>query len=110
MLLFAGDLTAAASLTDELQAVKEATGSGLAPYGALGLAALSGDEAGASALIDATVKDVTRRREGLGSPSPGGRTPRSTTASATMTKLWPRASVPPLTTRILPRSAGLWSS
>ena len=66
MLLFAGDLTAAASLIDELQAVKEATGSGLAPYGALGLAALRGDEAGASALIDATIKDVTRRREGIG--------------------------------------------
>ena len=66
MLLFAGDLTAAASLTDELQAVKEATGSGLAPYGALGLAALRGDEAGASALIDATIKDVTRRGEGVG--------------------------------------------
>jgi DNA-binding CsgD family transcriptional regulator len=66
MLLFAGDLTAAASLIDELQAVKEATGSGLASYGALGLAALRGDEAGASALIDATIKDVTRRGEGIG--------------------------------------------
>ncbi len=66
MLLFAGDLTAAASLTDELQAVKEATGSGLAPYGALGVAALRGDEAQASALIDATIKDVTRRGEGAG--------------------------------------------
>ncbi len=48
LLLFAGDLTAAASLTDELQAVTEATGSGLAPYGALGLAALRGDEAEAA--------------------------------------------------------------
>jgi DNA-binding CsgD family transcriptional regulator len=66
MLLFAGDLTAAASLTDELQAVKEATGSGLAPYGALGLAALRGDEAGASALVEATIEDVTRRGEGIG--------------------------------------------
>jgi hypothetical protein len=66
MLLFAGDLTAAASLTDELQAVKEATGSGLAPYGALGLAALRGDETRASALIDATIKDVTLRGEGVG--------------------------------------------
>jgi DNA-binding CsgD family transcriptional regulator len=66
ILLFAGDLTAAASLTEEMQAVKEATGSGLAPYGALGLAALRGDEAGASALIDATLEDVTRRGEGVG--------------------------------------------
>ncbi|GAA1295317.1 LuxR family transcriptional regulator [Pseudonocardia aurantiaca] len=66
MLLFAGDLTAAASLTDELQAVKEATGSRLAPYGALGLAALRGDEAGAAVLVDATIEDVTRRGEGIG--------------------------------------------
>jgi DNA-binding CsgD family transcriptional regulator len=65
-LLLSGDLTSAASLTDELQAVTEATGSGLAPYGALGLAALRGDEAGASALVDATIEDVTRRGEGIG--------------------------------------------
>jgi DNA-binding CsgD family transcriptional regulator len=67
MLLFAGDLSAAASLTAETQAVKEATGSSLAaPYGAFGLAALRGDEAGALALIDATIKDATRRGEGVG--------------------------------------------
>jgi DNA-binding CsgD family transcriptional regulator/tetratricopeptide (TPR) repeat protein len=66
MLLFAGDLTAAASLVDEAQAVKEATGSNLAPYGALGLAALRGDEAGTLALLDATKDDVTRRGEGAG--------------------------------------------
>ena len=66
MLLFTGDLTAAASLTDELQTVKEATGSGLASYCPMGLAALRGDEAGASALIDATMKDATSRGEGVG--------------------------------------------
>ncbi|WP_084525845.1 AAA family ATPase [Nocardia vaccinii] len=66
LLLFTGDLTAAASLTDELQTVTEVTGSGLAPYAAMGLAALRGDEAGASALIAATIRDVTRRGEGVG--------------------------------------------
>jgi DNA-binding CsgD family transcriptional regulator len=66
VLLFAGELTAAASLIDEVQAVKEATGSGLAPYGALGLAALRGEEAEALAVIDATMEDVTRRGEGVG--------------------------------------------
>jgi DNA-binding CsgD family transcriptional regulator len=66
VLLFAGDLTAAASLTDELEAVKEATGSGLAPYSVLGLAALRGDEAGASAAVDATIQEVTARGEGIG--------------------------------------------
>jgi hypothetical protein len=56
MLLFAGDLTAAASLTGEAQAVKEATGTNLAPYGALGLAALRGDEPGTLALLEAPRK------------------------------------------------------
>jgi ATP/maltotriose-dependent transcriptional regulator MalT len=65
-LLFAGELTAAASLTGEVQAVKDATGSGLAPYGAMGLAALRGDEGAALHLIDATIEDVTRRGEGVG--------------------------------------------
>ena len=66
MLLFAGDLTSAASLTAEAQAVNEATGSNLAPYGALGLAALRGDEQGTPALLEATKEDVTRRGEGAG--------------------------------------------
>jgi DNA-binding CsgD family transcriptional regulator len=66
LLLFAGDLGAAASLIDEIQAVTEATGSSRAPYAALALAALRGRQAEASALIDATVRDVARRGEGLG--------------------------------------------
>ena len=64
--LFAGDLAAAASLTDEIQVVKDATGSNLAPYGALGLAAFRGDEAGTAAFVEATEEDVTRRGEGVG--------------------------------------------
>ena len=40
--LFAGELAAAASLVEQARAVNEATGSSLAPYGALGLAALQG--------------------------------------------------------------------
>ena len=66
VLLFSGELTAAALLTDEVQAVMEATGSHLAPYGAMGLAAFRGDEARALALIEATIEDVTRRGEGVG--------------------------------------------
>jgi DNA-binding CsgD family transcriptional regulator len=64
--LFTGQLTAAADLTDEMQAVKEATGSGLAPYGALGLAAFRGQETKAHALVEATMEDVTLRGEGTG--------------------------------------------
>jgi DNA-binding CsgD family transcriptional regulator len=66
MLLFAGELAAAASLTDEVQTATEATGSKLAPYGALGLAALRGLESEASALIQATGQEVVLRGEGIG--------------------------------------------
>ncbi|HTU07425.1 MAG TPA: AAA family ATPase [Trebonia sp.] len=66
MLLFSGELTTAASLVEEVQAAKEATGSNLAPYGALGLAALRGHEDEASALIEATGKEVAQRGEGIG--------------------------------------------
>jgi DNA-binding CsgD family transcriptional regulator len=66
MLMFAGELTAAAVLTHEGQAVKEATQSNLAAYGELGLAAFRGDEAAVRALTQATKEDVTRRGEGVG--------------------------------------------
>ncbi|MZD04549.1 LuxR family transcriptional regulator, partial [Streptomyces sp. SID5785] len=65
-LLFTGDLPGGAALIDELHVVKEATGSGLAPYGALALAAMRGDEAGVTALTAATIKDATERGEGIG--------------------------------------------
>jgi DNA-binding CsgD family transcriptional regulator len=66
VLLFAGDLAGAASLSDETQDVKEATGGNMAPYGALGLAALRGHKAQAELLIDGTIDDVRRRGEGVG--------------------------------------------
>jgi DNA-binding CsgD family transcriptional regulator len=66
VLLFAGELIAAASLVEEVQAATEATGTNFTPYAAMGLAALRGDEIEASALIEATVKDVPSRGEGLG--------------------------------------------
>jgi RNA polymerase sigma factor (sigma-70 family) len=66
MHLFAGELTAAASLVDEAQAATEATGSNLAPYGAVGLAALRGRHAEATSLIDSSRAEVTQRGEGVG--------------------------------------------
>ena len=66
LLLFAGELTAAASLTEQVQAATEATGSNLAPYGALGLAAVRGQEIQAATLIGATARDVALRGEGIG--------------------------------------------
>jgi DNA-binding CsgD family transcriptional regulator/tetratricopeptide (TPR) repeat protein len=64
--MYAGELNAAAALLEEVKAVTEATGSPLAPHGALALAAIQGHEAEAARLIDATVSDVERRGEGIG--------------------------------------------
>jgi DNA-binding CsgD family transcriptional regulator len=64
--LFAGELTTAASLVDEIRAATEATGSDLAPYGAVGLVALRGRELEAVSLIETSRSDVTRRGEGIG--------------------------------------------
>jgi DNA-binding CsgD family transcriptional regulator len=66
VLLFAGELAAAASLVEEVQVVTEATGTRLAPYGELALAALRGREAGFSDLATATKEEVVQRGEGLG--------------------------------------------
>ncbi|GAA1859203.1 LuxR family transcriptional regulator [Asanoa iriomotensis] len=66
LLLFSGNLAGAASLTDELTAITEATGGSLAPYGALGLAAFRGDADTGAALLAETRDDVTRRGEGVG--------------------------------------------
>jgi RNA polymerase sigma factor (sigma-70 family) len=63
--LFAGDLSAAESLVDEIRAASGASGSHLAPYGAVGLAAFRGRPA-AIALIDDSRSDVGRRGEGIG--------------------------------------------
>jgi DNA-binding CsgD family transcriptional regulator len=61
---FAGDLAAAASLIEEAQAVSEAIGSHVPPYGALFLAGRRGREAEATPLIEATVKEALERGEG----------------------------------------------
>ena len=63
--LFVGDLREAQSLFAEAEAVAEATGSHLAPQGAIALAAWHGDEETMSALIDASRQEVVRRGEGL---------------------------------------------
>jgi tetratricopeptide (TPR) repeat protein len=64
-LLFAGELTAAASAAQEMQAVLEATGVNLALYGALGVAAMRGSAPEAFGLIEAVLRDAPPRGEGL---------------------------------------------
>jgi DNA-binding CsgD family transcriptional regulator len=66
VLLFAGELAAAASLVEEAQVVMEATGSRHAPYGDLCFAALRGREAEMSILATSTKDDAVQRGEGLG--------------------------------------------
>jgi DNA-binding CsgD family transcriptional regulator len=65
MHLYAGELATAASLIEEVEAVVEATGSRLAPYGALELAALRGREAEARRLIEGRRGDAASRGEGM---------------------------------------------
>jgi DNA-binding CsgD family transcriptional regulator/tetratricopeptide (TPR) repeat protein len=66
MLLFAGELAAAASLIQQLRTAIAATGSKRVPYAALGLAAFAGRQAEAATLIDAINRDVRLRGEGFG--------------------------------------------
>ena len=66
MHLFAGELSAAESLDDEIQAASEITGSNLAPYGAVGLAACAGAKPKHRALIEGSRPSVMRRGEGVG--------------------------------------------
>jgi DNA-binding CsgD family transcriptional regulator len=66
VLLFAGQLDAVASVVQELNAVQQATGMNLAPYGELGLAAWRGRELQARDLIEAAMGDVVSRGEGVG--------------------------------------------
>jgi DNA-binding CsgD family transcriptional regulator/tetratricopeptide (TPR) repeat protein len=66
MHLNTGELAAAASLIEEVEAVTDATGSHVTPYGALLLASWRGRGAEALELIRTSMQDVVRRGEGLG--------------------------------------------
>ncbi|MFG1817606.1 AAA family ATPase [Kribbella sp. NPDC049174] len=66
MHLFAGEFPAAASLLSEIRTISEATGLGLAPYGAIGLAVLRGRVDEATPLIATTTDEVVARGEGGG--------------------------------------------
>jgi DNA-binding CsgD family transcriptional regulator len=63
--LFAGEFTEAASLVAQAESVTEATGSSIAPYGALVLAVFRGREAQAAHLLQAATDDAGRRGEGV---------------------------------------------
>ena len=64
--LFAGEFAEAAAMVAQAESVTEATGSSIAPYGALALAVFRGREAQAAQLIHTATEDVGRRGEGEG--------------------------------------------
>jgi len=64
--LFAGELNAAASLVDRIDALADATDARTAPYAAVLLAALQGRERHARELIDANAKELASIGEGNG--------------------------------------------
>jgi DNA-binding CsgD family transcriptional regulator len=61
-----GDFASADAAIAEAHSVTEATGSGIAPYGAMLLAALRGQEAEASALIESAIEAATAGGQGIG--------------------------------------------
>ncbi|WP_081665430.1 LuxR family transcriptional regulator [Mycobacterium sp. UM_CSW] len=65
MLSFTGDLTVVEMLVDEQRTVTDATGSSLAPYSGMRLAALLGRQADAMALIELTANEAPQRGEGI---------------------------------------------
>jgi DNA-binding CsgD family transcriptional regulator len=64
--LFAGELTAAASLVEEIRTSTEASDAVFLPYGALGLLVLRGHEAEARYLIEHSRLELIQRGEGIG--------------------------------------------
>ena len=61
---FGGDFATAALLIAEVDAVKEATGTRIAPHAAIALAGIRGREAEASELIDGVIAEATAARPG----------------------------------------------
>jgi DNA-binding CsgD family transcriptional regulator len=63
--IFAGELSAAASLVEQSEAVADAVDNRTVPYAAVVVAAFRGREEGARPLIDASVEDFVARGEGM---------------------------------------------
>jgi DNA-binding CsgD family transcriptional regulator len=66
VMVFCGDLAAAAATVSETRSVEEATGVRAAPYGALILSAWRGHDAETMTLADTTDREALARGEGIG--------------------------------------------
>ena len=87
---WSGDFEAAAALGAEDEALKQATGVHIAPYGSMLRAAYEGRTEERRQLIDATLADSVARGEGLGvALCRVGRARSSTTRSAATRTRWP---------------------
>ncbi|ANJ27169.1 hypothetical protein ATC03_10970 [Agromyces aureus] len=64
--LFAGDIPAATETVQEMATITAATGEQVSPYGAIGIAALKGQGAELSALIESTVPEAESRADATG--------------------------------------------
>ncbi|MEV6283104.1 AAA family ATPase [Kribbella sp. NPDC051770] len=64
--VFAGELTTAAAVIEEVREISTAIGSNQPPFGALALAAVRGQEREARAIIDATILEAAPHGQGLG--------------------------------------------
>jgi DNA-binding CsgD family transcriptional regulator len=65
LLMFVGDLATAGALIDEQHAVTEATGSNLAPYAAMRLSALRGQQFETESVVAQTISEAPSRGEGI---------------------------------------------
>jgi DNA-binding CsgD family transcriptional regulator len=65
LLMFVGDLATASALIDEQHTVTEATGSILAPYAAMRLTAMRGQQAETESLVEQTIAEASSRGEGI---------------------------------------------
>ena len=63
---WSGEFTSAAAATAEAEAITEATGIGIAPYGAMLLAGLRGREADGSRLLESAINDAAAVGQGFG--------------------------------------------
>ena len=63
---WSGEFTSAAAATAEAEAITEATGIGIAPYGAMLLAGLRGREADGSHLLESAINDAAAVGQGFG--------------------------------------------
>ena len=92
-----GNFDAAAALMAEADAIAEVTGSRVAPFPAMFLAALRGDQAALTPLVQAGQAAATTSGQGPRWPARAAFPPCWTTDSAATPTRWPRPSWPPRT-------------